>query len=177
MLEPEKPTPDAPAAASPVRDPARPPRIDSVNFARKRELLQGRSALSSMSRLLTAGVAPEGSLDWQVEGSVSRDEMQRVREFLQVRTAFSPWMTCSKCLEPVQVRDLKTHTLFRLAATEDQAAVEDRESDALEVIPADPALDLAALVEDEAILALPMAPAHPDCGWHKGTGSDNAGDV
>jgi uncharacterized metal-binding protein YceD (DUF177 family) len=33
------------------------------------------------------------------------------------------------------------------------------------VIAASPNLDLAALVEDEAILALPMAPVHPACEW------------
>ena len=74
-------------------------------------------------------------------------------------------MTCSKCLEPVQVPELVTDTRFRLAATENQAAQEDREADTEEVIAADPHLDLSALVEDEALLALPMAPSHPECVW------------
>lgn len=131
--------------------------------------------MSLMPRLLAAGVADAGMLDWEVEGSLGRDEMQRRREFLQVRTRFSPWMTCSRCLEPVQIRDLSTDTRFRLAASEGQAAAEDREAESVEVIAADANMDLAALVEDEAILALPMAPAHDDCDWQSDAGEEISG--
>jgi uncharacterized protein len=155
----------------------RAPRIDSVVFARKREDVRGTSALSSLPRLLAAGVAPEGTLDWQVQGSTGRDEMLRMREFLRVQTRFSPWMTCSRCLEPIRLDDLATDTLFRLAASENQAAREDSESESVEVIAADSNLDLTALVEDEAILALPMAPAHPDCAWDTASGSEHEGNV
>ena len=47
-----------------------------------------------------------------------------------------------------------------------------REVDEEEVLAASPHLDLAALVEDEAILALPMAPAHVTCEWHAQARSD-----
>ena len=158
------------------RGAAMPPRIDSVIFARQGESLGGRLALSGMSRLLAAGVAPEGEIEWQVRGFSGLDDLQRRREFLQAQTRFAPWMTCSKCLEPVQVHGLASNTRFRLAATEKQAEQEDRESETDEVIAADPGLDLAALVEDEAILALPMAPTHPDCVWDA-TVSAGSGDV
>lgn len=140
-------------------------RIDSVAFARKREAQRGALELSAMSRLLDAGVAPRGSIEWQLEGWVAPDDLERLREFLRVRTRFSPWVTCSRCLEPVQLQDLETDTRFRLAASENQAARENGESGEIVVVAADPNLDLAALVEDEAILALPMAPVHPDCDW------------
>lgn len=153
--------------AAPVIE--RPPRIDPSVVARQHESLQGCVPLSSMTRLMSAGVAPQGTLDWKVEGSVGRDEMQRQREFLCVRTTFVPWMTCSRCLEPMQVGTLASNARFRLAASEEQAAAEDREAE-VEVIAAIPGLDLAALVEDEAILALPMAPAHPDCDWGSASG-------
>ena len=155
-----------------ARGVAKPPRIDSVLFARRQETLAGTMPLSSMTRLLAAGVGSEGMLDWRVQGSLGRDEMQRQREFLRVHTGFSPWMTCSRCLEPVQVQGLSTDTLFRLALSEAQAAAEDREEEVVEVIAADPNLDLAALVEDEAILALPMAPAHANCVWNGAAGAD-----
>ena len=172
----------------------RPPKIDSVVFARRNEVLSGSSPLSSMPRLLSAGVLAAGSIDsegsgaaeaaadgvagneemlnWEVEGFLGRDEMQRQREFLRVRTRFSPWMTCSRCLAPVQILDLATDTRFRLAASEAQAAAEDREEESVEVIATDPNLDLAALVEDEAILALPMAPAHASCQWMNTAGPE-----
>jgi uncharacterized protein len=165
--------PDEGGEPTTARDVAAPPRIDAVVFARRHEALGGRLPLSSMHRLRSAGVGDEGMLDWDVEGTLGRDEMQRQREFLRVCTRFSPWMTCSRCLEPVQVRGLSTDTRFRLAASEAQAAAEDREAESEEVIAADPNLDLAALVEDEAILALPMAPAHEDCDWKPRAGMDD----
>lgn len=146
-------------------------------FARRREALHGTTALAGMARLQAAGVAPDGFLDWRVDGSMGKDDEQRVREFLRVQVRFSPWMICSRCLEPVQVQDLATDTLFRQAASESQAAREDQESEAIEVIAASTSLDLGALVEDEAILALPMAPAHDDCSLASIPGSLTGGDV
>ena len=174
-MDPENTGPGAaPAAAS--RAATRPPKIDSVVFARKGEALQGSLELASLARLLSAGVEPRGALEWEVNGSVARDELKRQREFLRVRTTFSPWMTCSRCLEPVEVAALETDTTFRLAASEEQAAVEDREAEEVEVIAASPNLDLGALVEDEAILALPMAPVHAACEWKAKPAIDPAAD-
>jgi uncharacterized protein len=181
----EFPQPDEDPAAPPARDEARAeataearaPRVDPLVFARKQESLRGRLPLGSMQRLLAAGIEPEGGLDWDIEGSVARDETRRQREFLRVRTVFSPWMTCSRCLEPVQLRDLATDTLFRLAASEEQAEREDREAESFEVIAATPSLDLGAIVEDEAILALPMAPVHDQCEWQTPPGSLPTTDV
>ena len=177
-MEPVREGPEeAPGAAPAVaRVETSPPRIDPIVFARKGEALQGRLPLSSMRRLQAAGVEAQGSLDWDAEGAVGRDEMQRQREFLRVRTRFAPWTTCSRCLEPLQIRGLSTNTLFRLAASEEQAAREDREADAFDVIAAVPGFDLAALIEDEAILAMPMAPAHDRCSWQAppGSGADGA---
>lgn len=174
---PRSPAPDRPLSRGGSDEGlARPPRIDSVAFARKGEEYQGRLPLSALPRLLSAGVVPEGTLQWSVHGASGRDEMQRHREFLTVSTRFSPWMTCSKCLEPVQVQEIESATRFRLAASENQATQEDKETDSIEVIAADPNLDLAELVEDEAILALPMAPGHADCQFTS-AGSEPDADV
>ncbi len=176
-MESERPAHGA-ASESPVtQEPVAPPKVDAVVFARKRETLQGRQPLSTMTRLLTAGVQEGGMLEWSVEGFVATDETKRQREYLRVRTSFSPWMICSRCLEPVEVSGLSTDTRFRLAASEQQAAAEDREADEEEVIAASTHLDLAALVEDEAILALPMAPAHGGCEWKAEALSGSSGDV
>ncbi len=72
-------------------------------------------------------------------------------------------MTCSRCLGPIRIGPLAIRRRFRLAASERQADLEDRESESVEVIATGPRLSLADLVEDESILSLPMAPAHPDC--------------
>jgi uncharacterized protein len=176
-LEPDKPAPGKVPPGAPPAEPAPPPKVDSVAFARRREAVEGRVEITTLARLVSAGVEARGVLAWQVEGFVGRDQLQRQREYLRVRTRFSPWMTCSRCLAPVAVPELQTDTRFRFAASEQQAAAEDREADEEEVIAASANLDLAALVEDEAILALPMAPVHPACEWHPMAGAESGGDV
>ena len=176
-MEPEKPALGGTPPPAPPGAVSAPPTVDSVAFARRGEAIAGRMEIASMSRLVSAGVAARGTLAWEIEGFVARDQLQRQREFLRVRSTFSPWMTCSKCLEPVAVPQLHSDTRFRFAASEQQAAAEDREAEEEEVIAASPHLDLSALLEDEAILALPMAPAHPDCSWQSDAGSDTPDDV
>lgn len=176
-MEPEKPAPGQTLPEASPAEASAPPKVDSVAFARRREAIKGFMRISSMTRLLSAGVEASGMLAWEIEGSVGRDQLQRQREYLRVQTTFSPLMTCSRCLEPVAVAELHTDTRFRFAASEQQAAAEDREADEEEVIAASPHLDLAALVEDEAILALPMAPVHPACEWHSAAAVGPDGDV
>ena len=176
-MEPEKPAPEKCAPGQSPADPGPPPKVDSVAFARRRETAEGRVEISSLARLSRPAWRHGACSLWEVEGFVGRDQLQRQREYLRVQTTFSPWMTCSRCLEPVLVPELHTDTRFRFAASEQQAATEDREADEEEVIAASPHLDLAALVEDEAILALPMAPVHPACEWHSMAGADSDGDV
>jgi uncharacterized protein len=132
-------------------------------FARRRQAVDGQTPLALMARLVNAGVADQGAVAWQIEGSVATDELGRQRDFLLARTRFAPLMTCSRCLAPVQVAEIRSETRFRLAASEAQAEREDRESETVEVIAVTPVLDLATVVEDEAILALPMAPVHETC--------------
>jgi uncharacterized protein len=139
------------------------PKVDPVMFARRRQVVDGHTPLALMTRLISAGVAAEGAVAWHMEGSVATDDLGRQRDFLLARTRFAPLMTCSRCLAPVRVADIRSETRFRLAASEAQAEREDRESETVEVIAATPVLDLATVVEDEAILALPMAPVHEVC--------------
>src|SRR5690606_13717483 len=139
-VETGQPVPgNAPQEATPAATAAS-PKVDSTAIARKGESIEGRIPIASLARLLSAGVEARGTLEWAVEGFVGRDELQRQRDYLRVRTRFSPWMTCSRCLEPVEVAELHTDTRFRFAASEQQAAAEDREADDEEVLAASPHL-------------------------------------
>ncbi len=139
------------------------PKVDPVLFARRRQAVEGQTPFARMPRLISAGVAADGAVAWRIEGSVAPDDLGRQRDFLLARTRFAPVMTCSRCLAPVRLAEIVSETRFRLAPSESQAEREDRESETVEVIAVTPVLDLAGVVEDEAILALPMAPAHEVC--------------
>ncbi|MGE0802652.1 MAG: DUF177 domain-containing protein [Lautropia sp.] len=152
-----------------------PPTVDPVLFARKQQQLGGSCALARFARLIDADVAARGRLDWSAAGSVGRDDLDRLREFLDLRVGFAPVMTCVRCLEPVELPRIDAERRFRLAASERQAEIEDRDTDTVDVIAAVPRLALAELVEDEALLALPMAPAHVRCPGEGATSLDPRG--
>lgn len=66
-------------------------------------------------------------------------------------------LTCQRCLQPV---DVPLEDEFNLVIVKDEAA-EQTEFTGYEPIAADPArLDLRALAEDQALLALPLVPRH-----------------
>jgi uncharacterized protein len=146
------------AAGSPLPGP-----IDSVAFARGRRELLGRIESDRLGRVVEAGAATADGVRWSAVGSTGRDAHDRLREFLTIRVDFTPILRCARCLEPMTLAPIAAESRFRFAATEDQAAREDREEADCDVIAHDPALDLGALIEDEVLLSLPMLAAHDQC--------------
>ena len=113
--------------------------------------------------MVEAGAATVDDVRWSAVGSIGRDAHDRLREFLTIRVEFTPILPCARCLAPVTLAPISAENRFRFAATEDQAAREDREATDCDVIAHDPALDLGALIEDEVLLSLPMLAAHDKC--------------
>ncbi|WP_290003599.1 YceD family protein [Faucicola atlantae] len=74
------------------------------------------------------------------------------------------WQTCQRCLEPVAV-PLTIDSEFALLQDESQAALvsEDTETILLDEITDDERLNLLAMIEDELLVALPLAPKHAQC--------------
>ena len=141
------------------------PGIDPVRFARAGEQLAGVTLASRMPRLLGSGVLDGAmAVHWQLRGENARDELDRVRQFLVLSLRFAPVLACGRCLGPLAADEISVERRFRLAATERQADLEDPEAGSdVDVIAATPRLDLAALIEEEAMLMLPMAAAHEVC--------------
>lgn len=140
-----------------------PGRIDSVHFARSRQHLEGEVAGDRLLRLAEAGATSEGPIRWAASGSTGRDELDRLRDFLTIAVAFRPVIPCARCLEPVVLAEVEVENRFRFAASEEQAAREDRAAQDCDVIAHDSKLDLGALIEDEVLLALPMLATHEKC--------------
>jgi len=70
-------------------------------------------------------------------------------------------LTCQRCLGPAEI-SVEVDRKFRFVANEEQAALEDEasEEDVLVISRAFNALDL---LEDELLMALPVAPMHSVC--------------
>ncbi len=70
------------------------------------------------------------------------------------------FMTCQRCLEPVEVAVEASYNLAT-AFSEEQAKTLPRGYDPL--ITAEEEVELLAVVEEELILSLPLVPGHADC--------------
>jgi uncharacterized protein len=132
--------------------------IDSLEFARAEEELQGRLPAASFERLQDYLVDAEGSVEFVVKGDLDRER----RPMLRLEISGMLHLRCQRCLKvlPYALRLSNTLLLVREAR---QSAV-DPDPHVPEFIEASPELDVAALVEDEILLGLPIAPRHEEGG-------------
>ena len=70
-------------------------------------------------------------------------------------------MVCQRCLKPVVV-DIHAAQKIRFVATEAQAAMEDDDCEE-DVLALEPEVDVAALLEDELIMGIPIVATHSVC--------------
>lgn len=138
------------------------PTIDTHEFTRRGDTASGRVPVAELERLGTLLVSTDGELDWRLSGRSEVGTDGSRRAFLHLEVEGPLRMRCVRCLEPVDI-DLGLENDYRLVATEAQAEQEDADEDAFDVLVAARRFDLGALVEDEAIMALPPAPRHDDC--------------
>jgi uncharacterized protein len=135
------------------------PRLDVFDFAAHGRDAQGSVPVAALPRLAESLREPTGALNYEYRGHC--DAQRRPAGTLRLRGKVV--LTCDRCNGPL------THE----PATE-QGFFFVRDEHELEALPVDPeaqadplvgstSFDLAALVEDEAILALPMSPRHARC--------------
>lgn len=129
--------------------------IDSVEFARAGEILNGSVPVSKLARLADSLFDGAGVLQFELKGA--RDARQRLRLHLAVDGSID--LQCQRCLGKL-VYPVSTQTNL-LVLTGDTAA-DSGEIDDLDGVPAAADTDVWALVEDEVLLALPLAPRHAE---------------
>ncbi|UXY14927.1 YceD family protein [Chitiniphilus purpureus] len=134
------------------------PVIDSAEFARQARSLAGEVTLAALGRLHDRLADTTGSLSWQIAGETDRYQ----RPVLRLRVSGEVNLVCQRCLKPMAwpLALETTLTQFHDEALLDEAEAHDED---LEGMLADPALDVARLVEDEVLLAIPFAPRHDAC--------------
>jgi uncharacterized protein len=129
--------------------------IDSLEFAHGGKELRGDVQVVELGRLADSVYDCSGTLQYTLVGHT--DGRQRPR--LRLRVAGAIGLRCQRCLGklPYQVALDASLLLLSEDSGSDTAEVED-----LDAVAADPALDVWSLVEDEVLLALPIAPRHPE---------------
>jgi uncharacterized protein len=139
------------------------PTIDTHEFARRGDSASGRLSVVVLDRLGSMLIPAEtGSLDWELAGRSDLAPDGSRQAYLRLAFTGSVVMRCVRCLEPVPI-ELAVERDYRMVANEAQAEREDVDEDDHDLLVSSRQLDLQALIEDEAIMALPLAPSHEDC--------------
>lgn len=133
--------------------------IDVFSLARREAELHGSTPIMSFARMV-ADAPDQGKrlAKWSVRGSVDAHG----RMFLSVGVQASPLLVCQRCLGPVEVSVHSNNTLQVLEGP-DLPDDDLDDPEAPECIQGSKRFDLAGLVEDELILALPYVPRHDVC--------------
>ena len=117
-------------------------------------MLRGRLELESLPRLAQSGCSG-ARVDFSLAGEINDRGMPGLR----LAADGTVRLQCQRCLGDVDL-PVRVETQLELALGEAEILAAD---DEIERTLAGDAMNVAALVEDEVILALPMAPKHEQC--------------
>jgi uncharacterized protein len=138
------------------------PWIDTSEFARRGTSLSARQSPGDFPRLRELLAGDDGEIDWSLSGERRPRPEGGSDLFMRLVLSGEVWLACTRCLQPVRAR-IDEQRLLKLALTETQAEREDAQADDYDVLAGSHRFDVLELVEDEAIMALPIAPRHDDC--------------
>src|SRR5688500_14264924 len=131
--------------------------IDALEFARSAQESSGSVAVSALQRLEDLLYDSVGDLRYDIRGTLD----QRNRPLLELRINGMLHLQCQRCLGLLEYPVDVSSTLRVLPpGAEPEDDLED--PDAPDPIEANGELDVHALVEDEVLLSLPLAPRHPE---------------
>ncbi len=140
---------------------------DPLEFARRGMRMEVRLELADLVRLADVLVEKTGSVCVVVEGVEDEGD-----PFLWLTIEVTPLLQCQRCLKPM-VWPLVVESRLLLVAPGGPMPDEDLEEDDFDPIVAERDLDVMALVEDELLLALPIAPRHDVCESPQPRGQDD----
>ena len=128
--------------------------IDGLQFARSGRERRGVVSMGRLPRLAQLQGSTEG-LEYHLRGGRASSGKPCLR--LAVRGSVK--LPCQRCLDPIQV-PIAVDAELQLAESVREISEADDEIDR---VLASRNMDVAGLVEDEVILALPMAARHDEC--------------
>ncbi len=134
--------------------------IDAFAFSRLQERAEGELQVAALARLASETADQAGVVRWSLAGGADKFGHPQLRLVITGQVK----LICQRCLIAMPF-EIASESELVLAKDEDaadaiEALVNDEEVD---VIVGTAAFDVTALVEDEALLALPLAPKHDVC--------------
>lgn len=146
--------------------PLDPTRLDVAAFAKDGGTLEGSLPLASLERLAESAhpeALPSATdlASWHARGESRPVRGGEPEIWLHLGAQARVSLICQRCLAPVETH-LEAERSFRFVASEDAAAQLDADSED-DVLALPRSLDVAELVEDELLLAVPIVPRHDVC--------------
>lgn len=134
--------------------------IDVFTFCKKDEHLEGVLPVIDLPRLASESFDRAGEIEWSISGYIN--EMGYPALTLSVSGKVN--LICQRCLLGLPF-DVQSESVIILAENEDAADKLDAllEDEDVDVIVGSASFDLKYLIEDEVLLALPLAPKHTQC--------------
>jgi uncharacterized protein len=132
--------------------------VDVFELARTAGEVEGALPVTQMPRLASSLVRPEGEFAFVMRGYVD----SRGRRSAELSFRGTALMTCDRCGTPVTC-ELTGSARFYFVRTEQELARIPVDESEDEPLLGSERFDLHELLEDEAILALPISPRHADC--------------
>ncbi|WP_199710550.1 YceD family protein [Noviherbaspirillum cavernae] len=134
--------------------------IDAFEFCRVKERREGRIAVCDLSRLAEESADKFGAIHWSLQGgSDNRGHSQ-----LLLSVSGSVRLICQRCLTPFEF-DVASDSVLVLARSDADADEIDAflADDSVEVIVGSRTFNVAELIEDEALLTIPLSAKHDVC--------------
>lgn len=132
-----------------------PERLDLPAMAEAGRALRGRIPVARLERALPALVASDGELE--VGLRLGKDPAGT--RFMAVEISGEVMQTCQRCLQPVRV-PLQLHS--RLGLVHDEASAQSLPARYEPYVLTGEPANIAEIVTDEVLLALPLVPLHVD---------------
>lgn len=131
---------------------------DPFRFAAEGASVSGVIALTDLNRLSDVLVDTAGEVTYRLVGEFGLDRKARLR---LTATGMLP-VRCQRCLGGMEW-PLGIEVVLELVRPGQPIPEDELENDEFDAIEAVPDLDVLALVEDEIVLAVPIAPRHESC--------------
>ena len=141
---------------------------DAFAFTRDGRVLEGTFAICDLDRLHDLLTELDGEVVYRLQGYKG----ERGESMLHLKVSGILPLACKRCLESVPF-ELDVDNQLELVPEGADMSQDELEDDTRDFLPVVRELDVAELVEDEILLALPVAPRHENCGL---PGSAEAGE-
>ncbi len=133
--------------------------VDVYELARERRTIEGDLALADLKRLAASLLRTEGSLRYRIRGEID----EQGRPGAGMHSVGHPAARVPALQPGTATSALRRDAHFRFVTSEDELNALPIDDDDVDEIVGSQHMDIAAWIEDEAILSLPLVPRHDDC--------------